>query len=146
VGIIPTWAVVAIVAAVGCVMAVVGLRQLRSERRFRANAVTTTGRIVSDFRLDGEEPVPERYYPVLSFRTEDGRDVLATSRSGRHIDSATLRDIPVPILYDPDDPTEAALEHDYRPDRLLPIIFIVLGLAGVVAAALAAFGVIPLSG
>jgi Protein of unknown function (DUF3592) len=93
---------------VGSVLVVVGLRDLRSQIAFHRRAVRCRG-VVTDFRTRrsrGGSRSRKLYYPVLEFRTADGRDVQTEGRlgnSGRGFRPGQQ----VTVTYDPRDPSHA---------------------------------------
>lgn len=99
-----------IVVGVGFVFA--GFHTVRTSRAFRAIALRAPG-VVTDLRYrlfgppgDGPDGI---WFPVLRFETADGRHVDTEAMYGRSPPPARKGDA-VMVLYDPADPTRAALD------------------------------------
>ena len=99
----------AIFAAVGSVFLVIGIVLLRSQLAFQRRAVRGRG-VVTDNRVgwsrDGNRSGQRLYYPVMRFRTADGRDVRTESRIGTSWRSFDPGD-EVMVTYDPREPHHA---------------------------------------
>lgn len=126
----------------GLVFARMGIRILRSARRFEAVAVRSHGTVTDlRFRSVGRQVGGGTWYPVLRFDTADGRHIETEGLYGRSPPPAKRGD-EVTVLYDPADPTKAALEGKLGGGPL-GTIFVVLGLF--LAALGVTIGVVALS-
>lgn len=127
-------AVPAMFTLVGGIFAVAGVRMVVSWQAFRMRAVRCTG-TVTEIRTkfssrasgSGSRTI---HYPVLAFRTTDGKDVQTQAMNGS---SPTLlkEGQQVTVMYDPRNPTQAYAGRGFA-GRLMPLIFLVVG--GVVLA------------
>ena len=119
---------------VGVVLAGTGFRTLRTARRFRAVAVRSPG-VVTDlnYRSVGRNISSGTWFPVLRFEAADGRQIETQAMYGRR-PAAARRGDQVTVLYDPEDPTRAALEGKHGGGfvgavlLVLGILFATLGL------------------
>lgn len=126
----------------GLLFVFLGRRGIRAARQFRSVAQRAPG-VVTDLRyLTLHDGANGAWYPVLRFATADGRHVDTTAMYGRSPAPARRGDA-VTVLYDPADPTRAALEGSAGTGTFLGALFTGLGLtfallgltiAGVVAA------------
>lgn len=121
----------------GGIFAVAGLRGVLHWNSFRRRAVTCTG-LVTEIRAKAESRGSDAtnrtiYYPVLAFRTVDGKEVQTQAQNGS---SPTLlkEGQQVNVLYDPKDPTQAYAGRGTG-GRVLPFVFAIIGIA------VAAFGI-----
>lgn len=82
------------------------------------------------------------YYPIVRFETHDGRVIETETMYGASYRSVQVGE-PVIVLFDPTDPTYAALEKHRGRGRLFGILTIAMGLfisgAGILALAFARF-------
>ena len=103
----PVRIVTLVFLVVGVVFLVLGLRGLRSQLAFRRRALRCRG-VVTDFRTawSSGDGAGRLYYPVLAFRTAEGRDVRTESRIGRSWRGYRPGQ-EVTITYDPRDPRHA---------------------------------------
>ena len=114
----------------GLAFVVMGIRSLRSARSFQAVALRAPG-IVTDLRYrttrtTGTENGPSgSWFPVLRFATADGRHVDTEAMYGQSPRPARVGDT-VAVLYDPEDPTRAALEGKLG-GGFLGVMFVVMG-------------------
>ncbi|HEU0102677.1 MAG TPA: DUF3592 domain-containing protein [Mycobacteriales bacterium] len=110
-------------AAAGVLFVLFGVSQAVLSRRFAATAERVPGTVTAlQYRSSGDGGV---YYPVLRFRTLDGRDIDTVAMYGRSPAPARTGDR-VDVLYDPADPSRALLPR--AGGVLLPLAFVVLGL------------------
>jgi len=113
---------------VGLLFVFLGIRTLRSSRRFRSRALRAPG-VVTDVRYEvvGTDADSGMWFPVLRFATADGRTVDTTAMYGRSPAPARRGDV-VSVLYDPTDPTRAAIDGPIGGGGLIGSIFLGLGL------------------
>ena len=95
---------------VGGVVVLLGLRDLCRQVAFHRRALRCRG-VVTDFRTKwrhgtGNERGHTVYYPVLAFRTVEGRDVETAGRLGRSRRGFRPGQA-VTVTYDPRDPSHA---------------------------------------
>lgn len=113
----------------GAVFVAFGVHSLRARRSFARRAVPALGQVTElrwrDIATPGSGRVSLVAFPVLRFQTPDGRTVVAESSAGRNPAPARVGQ-QVTVLYDPDDPTQAALEGD-SVGSVLYICFIIFG-------------------
>lgn len=102
----------ALFIVVGITFVFAGFHTVRTSRAFRAVALRAPG-IVTDLRYrifgpagDGQSGI---WFPVLRFETADGRHIDTEAMYGRSPPPARKGDS-VTVLYDPADPTRAALD------------------------------------
>ena len=100
---------------VGVLMTLLGLRGRRTAKEFRARAARATGLVTevhSRYEVDRTAGVDTgnavRHCPVVRFTLPDGREV-ETETPGAHPSPAKQGE-QVPVLYDPDLPTNAVLD------------------------------------
>lgn len=112
---------------VGVVLAATGSRTLRAARRFQAVAVRSHG-VVTDlhYRSVGRDISSGTWFPFLRFKTADGRQIDTEAMYGRRPAPARRGD-EVTVLYDPADPTRAALEGKFG-GGVLGVMLLVMGL------------------
>lgn len=127
-------------ALLGGIFAVAGLRGAMSWQSFRRRSVTCTG-LVTEIRAVSSKSSDSNsfiYYPVLAFRTVDGKDVQTQAVNGSN---PTLLEEgqQVTVLYDPRDPTTAYAGRGPG-GWLVPLVLFVIG------APVAAFGIYGLVG
>ncbi len=119
-------AVPVLFTVVGVAFAGIGLRTLRTARRFRAVALRAPG-VVTDLRYRSPRASASgTWFPVLRFLTDDGRHIETEAMYGRWPAPARRGDH-VTVLFDPAQPTRAALDGEPA-GRFLGAIFVVLGL------------------
>jgi len=100
------------------VFAVLGLAMLigcgalvKSNQDFLATAQSAEGRVIDlVYQSSGEGGA---FYPMVRFRSADGREVTFRSRVGRNPASYAVGD-PVMVLYDPQNPSDAMVESFFR--------------------------------
>ena len=111
----------------GVVLASTGFRTLRAARRFHAVALRSPG-VVTDlrYRSVGRNIGSGTWFPVLRFNTADGRQIDTEAMYGRR-PAAARRGDEVTVLYDPADPTRAALEGKIG-GSALGVMLLVMGL------------------
>ena len=111
---------------VGVILASTGFRTLGAARRFRAVAVRSPG-VVTDvnYRSVGRNVSSGTWFPVLRFEAEDGRQIETEAMYGRRPAPARRGD-EVTVLYDPEDPTRAALEGK-QGGEFVGVMLLVLG-------------------
>ena len=112
---------------VGVVLASTGVRTLRAARRFQAVALRAPG-VVTDlrYRSVGRNIGSGTWFPVLRFDTADGRQIDTEAMYGRR-PAPVRRGDEVTVLYDPADPTRAALEGRFG-GGFLGVMLLVIGL------------------
>ena len=125
----PTAMVPVMFVLVGGVFAVTGLLDIRSEVVFHRRAVRCRG-VVTDFDVRRSSGVGDSsgstiYYPILEFRTSDGRDVRTTSRFGKSWRGCRAGE-EVDVSYDPRDPSHAYLGSGASA-TVLSVLFTVFG-------------------
>jgi len=100
----------ALFVVVGFVFSRSGVRIRREARLFERVAVRSPG-VVTDlrYRSVGREISSGTWFPVVRFETADGHEVETEGMYGRRPPPARRGD-EVTVLYDPTDPTRAALE------------------------------------
>jgi hypothetical protein len=109
------------------------LSSRRESRRFAAGAARAQGVVVE--LVGGPAPGPQTpgplSYPVVRYRTVDGREVVFRSDLGAQ-PSPWRPGQPVTVLYNPADPQEARIDSKVR-SAALPALFVVLavGMAGI---------------
>lgn len=115
--------------AVGLVFVFPGVRTIRSSGRFLSRALRAPG-VVTDLRYEIVAQGTHSgglWFPVLRFSTADGRTVDTTAMYGR-VPAPARRGDAVSVLYDPDDPTRAAIDGPIGGGGLIGSIFLALGL------------------
>ena len=124
-------AIVVVVAflVLGPVLVVLGLRQARRNRVFRATAIRVAG-LVTDVRTrdmgHGGEVRLVRF-PLLRFTTLDGQGVETEAFAGSTPAPAKVGQT-VKVLYDPNEPRRARIETAIDTSALLSGCFIVMGI------------------
>lgn len=118
-------------AVVGTVFLVGGIRSTVEFAAFRRRAVHCGG-VVTDLRRVWQASHSSRsssgqyiYYPVLAFRTVDGRDVQTVARVGTNPPAHRPGD-QVAVQYDPRDPSRAYAGKALTA-RVLPVVFALVG-------------------
>lgn len=114
--------------AFGALFVAIGVHSLRARRSFQRRADRALGQ-VTELRWHDIARGPGRVstvaFPVLRFQTPDGRTLEVESLSGRNPAPARVGQ-QVTVLYDPHDPTQAALDGD-AVSSVLFVGFIILG-------------------
>jgi hypothetical protein len=124
--------VLVLIWAVAAVFVGVAWSSRRESRRFAALAVRAQGVVVE--LASGPAPGPQVpgpvSYPVVRYRTTDGREVVFRSDFGAQ-PSPWRPGQPVTVLYNPGNPQEARIETKAR-SAAAPAFFVVLavGMAG----------------
>ena len=132
VGIEFLWLLIPLVlAVVGAVFLVLGIRNFVRTRRFVGRASSATG-TVTDVKMrtstshTGDGPSMRTYrYPIVRFQTQDGRTVEFESKTGTSSFSQGPGE-QVEVLYDPLKPEEARIK-TFMMLWFAPLIFSVLG-------------------
>jgi hypothetical protein len=115
---------VAIIA--GLVFAGVGIYGVVTNRRLWRRGVRTTGSVVDlERRVNPDPKVGVVYFPVLAFRTSDGEQMRAVSRTSGQPPVGKE----VPILYDPANPGVAEINTLMGRATWLPALAAAVGLA-----------------
>lgn len=120
--------VLVLIWAVAAVFVGVAVANRRGSRQFAAGAVRAQGVVVE--LVSGPAPgtssqVPLSY-PVVRYRTMDGREVVFRSDYGTQ-PSLWRPGQPVTVLYQPSNPQDARIETKAR-TVLAPALFVVLGI------------------
>ncbi len=121
------WVFVAVLfVVVGLTFVVGGARTRRSSRQFLSVALRAPGTVTDlRFRREMRGEGGGAWFPVLRFATAEGLQVDAEAIFGRMPAPARPGDV-VTVLYDPANPTRAALE-GHADGALTGTILIVLG-------------------
>jgi Protein of unknown function (DUF3592) len=118
-----------LLSVVGAVFLILGIRSFVRTRRFVSRALSATG-TVTDVKIrtstsHSSEGSRIRRYPVVRFRTQDGRTVETESETGTSSFSRRPGER-VEVLYDPLRPEEARIK-SFMMLWFAPLIFSVLG-------------------
>ena len=125
--------VLVLIWGLAAVFVVYAVNSRRESQRFAAGAARAQGVVVD--LVAGPTPGPQSTgtvaYPVVRYRTTDGREVVFRSDLGSQ-PSPWRPGQPVTVLYDPTDPQQARIETAARSTGL-PALFVVLavGMAGI---------------
>ena len=125
--------VLVLIWGLAAVFVAYGVSSRRESRRFAAGAARAQGVVVE--LVTGATPGPQSSgvlsYPVVRYRTMDGREVVFRSDFGAQ-PSPWRPGQPVTVLYNPANPQEARIETAAR-SAGLPALFVVLavGMAGI---------------
>ena len=124
-----SWWVLVLVWAVAAVLVGAVLSGRRESRRFAAGAARAQGVVVelASGPAAGPQVPGPLSYPVVRYRTADGREVVFRSDFGAQ-PSPWRPGQPVTVLYDPGDPQRARIETRAR-STALPALFVVLAVA-----------------
>ena len=126
-GVGPLVIVPVLFTVVGLIFATMGFRTLRTDRDFQAVALRAPGTVTDlRFRSVGRRRASGTWFPVVRFDTADGRRIDTEAMYGRR-PAPARRGEEVTVLYDPADPTRAALEGKSG-GGALGLIFVVVGL------------------
>jgi len=92
-------------SATGVLLLAIGVRVTMNRIEFRRHAATAPGVVVENV---WEEVSGETARPKVRFRTEAGREIIFVSQTGSQPPTFHEGE-PVPVLYDPADPSQASI-------------------------------------